>query len=276
MSDIDALTALKESLWSNFWDNCEYIALFAVFFGVVGEFVAQFGRLPQDPVSKVKLAKASTLLLIAGLGAEMVTYAKTTGITGTIISFLNKEAADAYQRAADDDLLIVALETEVQTRLPKVEQSVTIMQTEFQSTLRPRPINQDDIEAATRTLPKELRTVTLMRVTDPVAGPYAEGLKKALQGLTRPFDVSMLKLSASEFEGVIVCQNSAGDIKVGNALENADIVTGIKPMATAPQCKPQMKQATDDDGDRGPFGMDPLIHGTLIFVGRPVPPPAHN
>jgi hypothetical protein len=143
---------------------------------------------------------------------------------------------------------------------------------QLQGQEHPQPIIQGDLEAATRTLPKSLRTVTLMRLTDTVAGPYADNLKKGLQNLRPPFDVHILRLLVSEFPGVIACQNGADDMKVGKALVKANIVSEIKPMDAAAECK-QIRQATDENGNRPLIG-DPEVHGTLIFVGhrRPLPP----
>jgi hypothetical protein len=100
MSETDALrelNALRDSLNVEFWDTAAYIALFAVFFGVAGEYIAQFTGWLKDALSKEKLAKASTLLLVAGLGAEMVTHPMTDANSGVVTDFLNKQAAQAYR-----------------------------------------------------------------------------------------------------------------------------------------------------------------------------------
>jgi hypothetical protein len=99
-----------------------------------------------------------------------------------------------------------------------------------------------------------------MRLADPVAGPYADNLAAALRSLQPPFSVSILNLTASEFRGVIVCENGTDDVKVGRALQQADIVSEIKKMDAA-ECK-QVQAATV------PFGSPYVRAGVLIFVGH--------
>ena len=62
MSDIEPLRALNElkaSLSYDFWDNAAYVALFAVFLGVLGETIVELTNLIKDPGSKERLAKGS-------------------------------------------------------------------------------------------------------------------------------------------------------------------------------------------------------------------------
>jgi hypothetical protein len=104
MSEIDALkelSELKASLSYEFWDNAAYVALVAVFIGVVGEFLVELTSWPADAVWRAKLGKASVLILIAGLGGDIVTYAKNSAINGTIIGFLHKKAGDAFLVAGE-------------------------------------------------------------------------------------------------------------------------------------------------------------------------------
>ena len=176
-------------------------------------------------------------MLIAGLGGEIITYAKNNAINGTIIASLNDEAGKAYKTADEakergdklealsnlQTLQIVDLETQFGIRVPKVEQSVSSLQQAVQSSEYPQPIDEGDLRRATRKLPRSLRTVTLMRLTDPVAAASADKILPPFSEFIAPFEVSIVKLAASEFRGVIVCQNGAGDVKVGEALKTRQL-----------------------------------------------------
>ena len=90
MSEIDALrelSELKASLSYEFWDNAAYVALVAVFIGVIGEFLVELAIWPRDAVRRAKLGKASALILIAGLGGDIVTYAKKAQLTAQSLVF---------------------------------------------------------------------------------------------------------------------------------------------------------------------------------------------
>lgn len=284
MSEIDALRELndlKAALSYEFWDNAALVSLAAVFIGVVGEFAVTFTPWLKG-AWKEKVAKASTLILIAGLGGDMVTYAKNSAINGTIIGLLNKEAGVAYEEGAKANERAKALEKsnlELRKDLAETQKELDAAKLALQNQggrissveqkEAPLAVDEDELRRAMRRLPRSLRTVTLMRLTDPVAGPSADHIKAALQSLKPPFKVSIVKLAASEFRGIIVCQRSADDVKVGNALKNAAIVSEIKPMTFAPECK-QIQQATYEDGGRGfLFNADPRVDGTVIFVGHP-------
>ena len=83
MSEIDALrelSELKASLSYEFWDNAAYVALVAV-------FIVELAIWPRDAVRRAKLGKASALILIAGLGGDIVTYAKIAQLTAQSLVF---------------------------------------------------------------------------------------------------------------------------------------------------------------------------------------------
>jgi hypothetical protein len=292
MSEIDALRELNElkaALSYEFWDNAAFASLVAVFIGVVGEFVVSFTPWLKGEVWRARVAKASTLILIAGLGGDIVTYAKNSAINGTIIGFLNKEAGIAYQKAEEakergdhleavanlQTLQIIDLQAQLATRIPKVEESVSSIQKQLEAGEQPQTFDEDDLRRAMRKLPKSLRTVTLMRLADPVAGKTADNLGMALQRLEPPFRVSMMDLAGSRFTGIIVCENGAGDLKVGKALKAAGIASAIK-KSDADECKHTANAVqTDPNPSLKIFGPPPSkVGGTLIFVGhRRVPSP---
>jgi len=216
----------------------------------------------------------------------MITYAKNSAINGTIIGFLKKEAGSAYQKAEEakergdhlealtdfQTLQIIDLQSQLGIRVPKVEQSVSSIQKQLQATEQPREFDHDDLQRATHGLPRSLRTVTLMRLADPVNGRSADNLATALRALKPPFTVKVIDLPYSRFDGLIVCENGTGDVKVGKALKRADIGAKTKPMS-ADECK-QTAAVPDPNPSLRTFGPPPSrVTGTLIFVGhRPLPP----
>jgi hypothetical protein len=276
MSEIDAL---RESLSYRFWDDAAYVALALVFIGVVGESIKELTSWIRGHHKKKVWGKVCAVILIAGLAGEIMTTAKNEANNSIIVGILNAEANEAIQRTKGDEALIsyqsmalATFEADVGNRLPKVEQNVTSLSDVVTKTEYPPSFDPSDLRRTTRGIPSALRVVTLLRLADPVMGPYADRLKRELEALQPPFSVSVLNLLASEFRGVIVCRKGSDDDKVGKALQDADIVSEIKPM-DAPECQ-QFKAATYADwhGSYLPFS-DPKIDGTLIYVGHRYLPP---
>jgi hypothetical protein len=245
----------KDERWGGLADTFELMVIIGVagellFDGLIFGFSGRLSRI-QDAAVTVATDRATD----AGFDA-----AHATVVAGEA----NERAAKANERAQQSSLRVEVLRKDndqKEQELLKLYQSLAVAQ----------DIDEGDLNNATRKLPSDLRVVTLMRLDDPIAGPYADNLAKALKGLKPPFSVTVLKLATSAFRGVIVCQNSAADVKVGKALQDAVIVSEIKPKASAVECK-QIGQATDEDGHRPLIG-EPSVNGTLIFVGhRRLPP----
>jgi hypothetical protein len=93
------ISALISSLSG--WELAGYAALAAVAIGVAGESVheltAWFKTLQWW---KANGGKASALLLVAALAAELIIQVKTNSISGQIIAFLSDQAASTRERAA--------------------------------------------------------------------------------------------------------------------------------------------------------------------------------
>jgi hypothetical protein len=84
------------------WEYGEYASAAIVIAGVVGEFLADFSNvccIRDIPEHKDKLGKLATLVLIAGLAAELVCLVNTNVLSGRIIAFLGKQAAEAVATA---------------------------------------------------------------------------------------------------------------------------------------------------------------------------------
>jgi hypothetical protein len=88
---------------------------------------------------------------------------------------------------------IIDLEIEFGIRVPKVEVVVGGLQRDIKkSTEReyPQEINAGVLRRTTKGLRRSLRSVTLIRLSDPIAGQYATNLGTALEKLNPPFKVS--------------------------------------------------------------------------------------
>jgi hypothetical protein len=93
VSSLDTLTR---------WEYGEYASAAVVILGVVGEFLADFSnvwRVRDVPDRRDKLRKLSTLVLIAGLAAELVCLVSTNVVSGHIIASLGRQAAEAIATA---------------------------------------------------------------------------------------------------------------------------------------------------------------------------------
>jgi hypothetical protein len=114
MSDISTLA-------SSFWEFWGYVALVAVVVGVVRESIIEFTNVMKDETRSKQVAKASALLLIAGLAGELITQPNTNAASGQLIALLNKQTLQ----------LQLDLEKERAARVPRTispEQKAMIVQ----------------------------------------------------------------------------------------------------------------------------------------------------
>jgi len=256
----------KDERWKGTSDIFELL----VIIGVVGEVLFDglifgfSGRL--DAIRDVSVAQANS---IASDAYKVGNQARENA------SGLDLEAKKQQQVILAQAQRIIDLEIQFGLRVPKVEEKVGSLQTEIKKSAdRERPQGSDigDLRRATRGLKRNLRRVTLIRLNDPIAGQYATNLGTALKKLK--FTVSFIDLPGSRFRGVIVCENGAGDVKVGEALKRAVIVSEIKRIA-AEECT----QPIPPTAPQGLFSFgvpNPKPAGTLIFVGHRRLPPLPN
>jgi hypothetical protein len=86
------LNELTSQQWS--WELAEYVSVAAVFIGVAGESIHEFTAwFRQHAWWKGNGGKASALLLVVALAAELVTTIKSNGISGQIIALVTERAA---------------------------------------------------------------------------------------------------------------------------------------------------------------------------------------
>src|SRR5712664_1903758 len=83
------------------WELAEYISAGLVTIGCIGEYVAEFTDWLTSGVRerKERLAKRSTLLLIAALSLEVVCLVKTNSLSGMLIGSLSEKAEKADSSA---------------------------------------------------------------------------------------------------------------------------------------------------------------------------------
>jgi hypothetical protein len=314
MTEIDSL---NEAF--SFWDKFAYVTLAAVFVGVVGEAILDFTSwVPAERHSK--FGKLSVLLLIAGLGGEIIAHAKNNEYSAKITGLLNRQAGEAHERAssADERSKILEVQVEklkadnlvaaakiidltagqidltvsqktqgeqvttvetkvvtVETRVDKVEHKVGDVEAKF----RPREIDFLALKKATRGLKRSLRNVTIIRVNNPEAGPFADKLIAGLKKLH--FAVDIEDVDGSRQSGVIVCRENAGDNRIGQTLRKAEIAAKIVPVAhsSSPDfCRHKIAKTAPPAGVFSLVGgtADAILtgsisryrRGTVVFVGQ--------
>jgi hypothetical protein len=81
------------------WEVGEYVGEALVFLGVIGEVFAEWGEPPRK-----KLEKASSLMLIIGLGISFVSLVKTNQYFNSTIADLNAQAAASNKQASEAQL----------------------------------------------------------------------------------------------------------------------------------------------------------------------------
>lgn len=94
---VSELSALKASL--EFWDVVEYASTLIVLVGVLGEYIAEFTEFAQKRGLMRKLGKLSTLVLIVGLGGELVGLVRTSQLSGELVASLEDQSGQAIKNA---------------------------------------------------------------------------------------------------------------------------------------------------------------------------------
>jgi hypothetical protein len=93
------MASLKSAL--DWWEWFGYISTGIVGIGCIGEFVAEFTSLPKSDQSKHKLARLSLMILILGIGGELLSAVRTSNLSGELIANIEERAADAERKAAE-------------------------------------------------------------------------------------------------------------------------------------------------------------------------------
>src|SRR5437879_4611550 len=91
--------SLSRSL--SYWELAEYCCAGFVTLACIGEFAADFTDWFTNGVKerKERLARGSTLLLIAALALELVCLVKTNSLSGQLVGSLSEKAGEADNRA---------------------------------------------------------------------------------------------------------------------------------------------------------------------------------
>lgn len=298
MVDIEALIASLISTdlpwWEGVSDVCGIIA------GVIAVVAILVDVWPWIKTDRLRggLKWSFAFVLIAAIAGQIVATRRVSAIIHEIAAYLNDKAQSAKLLAGEANKLAGAaneraekLAVEVQLLQGKndqferdnqvrqkqldedrarVDSSLKKNATSVQAVVsqqRAQDIDLKELRRATSRLKRGMRSVSLIRLNDPVAGQYATNIGNALRKLKPAFTVSFIELPTSRHRGVIVCQNSKDDIKVGKALKDAGIVSSIEKISDE-KCTQPIPQTTVPSLF-GPVGLpNPKPTGTLIFVGH--------
>ena len=89
---------LADSL--SLWEGVEYAGTILVILGVIGEYLAEFRKIPKDEVRRKRFEKSCATVLIIGLSAELLGLVRTSQLNGKLIAALNYQAQQATKDAA--------------------------------------------------------------------------------------------------------------------------------------------------------------------------------
>src|ERR1700676_2363807 len=98
LTDSD-VASLKSAL--NWWEWFGYISTAIVGIGCIGEFLAEFTPLPKSEPSKRKLARLSLMILILGIGGELLSAVRSSNLSGELIANIEERASDAERKAGE-------------------------------------------------------------------------------------------------------------------------------------------------------------------------------
>src|SRR5438045_684737 len=88
-----SLSSTSLHAWLTVWEWVSYAATAAVFVGVVGEYINDFTHWCPSWRRNKRLAKTSTLLLIAGLAVELLGLVQTSRLSGALVARLENDTA---------------------------------------------------------------------------------------------------------------------------------------------------------------------------------------
>ncbi|HEV2322833.1 MAG TPA: hypothetical protein VGS10_02660 [Terracidiphilus sp.] len=84
-----------------FWEIAGYFSTVVVILGCIGEYLAEFTKVPKDEVAKHKLSKLSLIILTAGIAGELLTAVQSSSISSRVIANLEASVKIANQSAVD-------------------------------------------------------------------------------------------------------------------------------------------------------------------------------
>jgi hypothetical protein len=130
------------------WELFGYVSTGIVFLGCVGEFLAEFTPLPRGESAKRKLSRLSLIILILGIGGELLSAVRTSQLSGQIIANIDAHSADAEQKAAEANDHATANERETEI--------IRKSNLELQAKITPRRLSSEQ----KRLLAKRVRAFT--------------------------------------------------------------------------------------------------------------------
>jgi hypothetical protein len=106
------VASLKSAL--NWWEWFGYISTAIVGIGCIGEFVAEFTPLPKSDTSKHRLARMSLMILIFGIGGELLSAVRSSNLSAELIANIEERSADAEQKAGEANKEAARLQKEAE------------------------------------------------------------------------------------------------------------------------------------------------------------------
>lgn len=97
------LSTIRDVLSSSllFWEVAGYISTGVVIFGCVGEYIADFTRVPKSDDERHRISKLSLVILIVGIAGELLTAIRSSQISGRVIADLQATVSAAKGSALD-------------------------------------------------------------------------------------------------------------------------------------------------------------------------------
>jgi hypothetical protein len=96
------MIAILRSIWSSLalWEWLGYASTIVVILGCIGEYIADFTRIPGDEEGRHQWSKLSLIILTLGIAGELLTAMRVSSISGAVITDLEKSVATARDSAA--------------------------------------------------------------------------------------------------------------------------------------------------------------------------------
>jgi len=110
----------------SFWEFCGYMALGAVFLGVVGESIAEFTDWPKRIGYDKTITRVSALILIAGLASEGITQVNTNTSNDELVGRQQGEIAVLHERATQAERETARIKERIADRSLTREQQMLI------------------------------------------------------------------------------------------------------------------------------------------------------
>ncbi|MGB6875925.1 MAG: hypothetical protein WBD87_07800 [Candidatus Acidiferrales bacterium] len=172
----------------SFWEIFEYAGTVIVIIGAVGEFLAEFKQVPRDDARRRRFARLAALILIGGLGIELIGVVRTSQIYEENIAQLNFDARRAQSEAESAKATAKGFKSKIADAEARTKNAEALVAS-ANAASRDAVVRVAEAEARAAEAKFELEKLRTPRTIDPAEQDQMISALKAFAGT--PFDLDV-------------------------------------------------------------------------------------